>query len=69
MSDITSTQSGLWSAGGTWVGGSAPADGDQAIIAAGHKVQVDVDQSAWTGLLGMTVTGGATPGMVYWQDG
>ena len=69
MADITSTQSGLWSAGGTWVGGSAPADGDQAIIAAGHEVQVDVDQSAWTGLLGMTVTGGATPGMVYWQDG
>ena len=69
MADITSTQSGLWSAGGTWVGGAAPADGDKAIIAAGHEVQVDVDQSAWTGMLGMSVTGGATPGMVYWKDG
>ena len=68
MADITSTQSGLWSAGATWVGGSAPADGDKAIVAAGHNVQVDVDQSAWTGLLGMQVTGGATPGMVYWKN-
>ena len=69
MADITSTQTGLWSAGGTWVGGSAPADGDKAIIAAGHEVQVDVDQSAWTGMLGMSVAGGATPGMVFWKDG
>ena len=69
MATRTSVGSGLWSAAGTWDTG-VPVDGDTVVIAAGHNVQVDsaVDQSAWTGCLGMTVTGGATPGMVYWKD-
>ncbi len=70
--------SGLWSDTATvWSdsdGGAAgsyvPVDGDTVVISAGVAVQVDVDQSAWTGLVGMTVRGHATsPGMVYWKNG
>lgn len=69
--------SGLWSdnadvwsdSDGGAAGDFVPADGDTVVISAAVNVQVDVDQSAWTGLLGMTVRGGATPGMVYWKDG
>ena len=43
----TSTQSGLFSAGSTWVGGTAPsADGDTWTIAAGHTVFYDYNNSA-----------------------
>ena len=41
MATITSTQSGDFDAGSTWVGGSAPSDGDQFIIATGHTVTID----------------------------
>jgi len=41
MAVITSTQSGDFDAGSTWVGGSAPSDGDQFVIATGHTVTID----------------------------
>jgi hypothetical protein len=57
MATITSVGTGLWSAAGTWNAG-VPADGDDVVIASGHTVTFDVDQSAWvTGLNGITVTG------------
>jgi hypothetical protein len=46
MSAITSTANGLWSAGGTWVGGVAPGIGDTATLA--HNVTVDVNLSVGT---------------------
>ena len=70
MATITSNQSGAWSATATWVGGALPADGDAVVIAAGHLVLMDVDQSAWTGLFNVTITSHATtPGMLYWAAG
>lgn len=70
MATITSTTSGNWSSGATWVGGTKPADGDAVVIAAGHSVLMDEDTSAMTGLLDVTVQGDATtPGMLYWKDG
>jgi len=41
MAVITSNASGNWSAGGTWVGGVAPASGDSAVIANTHVVDID----------------------------
>lgn len=58
MPTITSNGSGLWSAGATWVGGAVPIDNDTVVIAAGHVVEFDVDQSAFpNGIAGITVTG------------
>jgi len=57
MATITSVGSGLWSVAGTWDAG-VPADNDVVVIASGHTVTFDVDQSAWvTGQDGITVTG------------
>jgi len=69
VATITSAGSGAWGTGATWVGGSAPSDGDDVIIVAGHNVQMDVDQSGWTGLQGVVIQGGTTPGMLYWANG
>lgn len=70
MATITSNASGNWSVGATWVGGTKPADGDAVVIAAGHSVLMDEDQSAMTGMLSVTVQGHAsTPAMLYFKDG
>ena len=70
MATITSNASGNWATGATWVGGTKPADGDTVVIAAGHNILMDEDQSAFvTGVGPVTITGGVTPGMLYWKDG
>ena len=48
MAQLTSTQSGNWTASTTW-GGSTPADGDTFIISQGHKVTVDSDTRTTNG--------------------
>lgn len=58
MATITSTQTGLWSATSTWVGGVVPVDNDTVVIASGHEVTFDVDTSGFAnGIAGITVTG------------
>jgi len=70
MATITSAGSGDWSVGANWVGGSAPADGDDVVIAAGHNVLMNADLSSWTGLTTLTIASHATtPGMLYFKDG
>ena len=44
MAAITSTQTGDWNVGATWVGGVAPGAGDTATIAAGHTVTLTANQ-------------------------
>lgn len=57
MATITSVGSGNWSAAGTWDAG-VPADNDTVVIAAGHAVTFDVDQSGFAnGIAGLTITG------------
>lgn len=56
MATITSVGSGAWSSTDTWDSG-VPADGDTVVIASGHTVTFDVDQSAFTGLAKITITG------------
>lgn len=59
MATRTSTKSGDWSAAGTWDTG-VPADGDDVVIASGHEVVFDVDQSAFTTGVKVTITGTLT---------
>jgi len=57
MATRTSVGSGLWSAAGTWDTG-VPANNDTVVIAAGHTVTFDVDQSGFAdGIAGLTITG------------
>jgi hypothetical protein len=53
---ITSFQSGNWSVGSTWVGGSVPGSGDDVVIANGHTVTVDGDYTC----LSVTILTGGT---------
>ena len=53
----TSVGSGAWSAAGTWDTG-VPVDGDTFLIAAGHTVTFDVDQSAMPNGMGASVVTG-----------
>ena len=58
MATITSNATGDWGTGGTWVGGVVPADNDTVVIASGHVVTFNVDQSGFAnGIAGMTITG------------
>lgn len=48
MATRTSQQTGNWSAGSTWVGGTPPGNGDVANIADGHTVTVDQNTTVGT---------------------
>lgn len=59
MATRTSVGTGAWGTAGTWDTG-IPADGDDVVIAAGHTVTFNVDQSAFTTGIGLTITGTLT---------
>jgi hypothetical protein len=57
-SSYTSTASGgLWSQGATWVGGNVPGAGDNAIIADGATVTIDVSPTVTNLTVGQGVSG------------
>lgn len=56
MATRTSVGSGNWSSAGTWDTG-VPIDGDDVVIASGHTVTFDADQSAFTTGVKITITG------------
>ena len=60
MASITSTGSGDWDVGGTWVGGTSPAAGDRAIIANTHTVTLVQPEAAGDCVIqnGGTIIGG-----------
>ena len=59
---ITSTTSGAWGTGATWVGGTKPTTDDDVVIAAGHSVQVDEQTAVLNSLLIQSHT--SAPGIV-----
>jgi len=59
MATVTSVGSGAWGTAGTWDTG-IPADGDDVVIASGHTVTFNVDQSAFTTGVKVTITGTLT---------
>lgn len=59
MATITSVGSGAWGTVGTW-DVRVPLDGDDVVIASGHTVVFDVDQSAFTTGVKITITGTLT---------
>ncbi len=46
MATRTSVGSGLWSSAAVWDTG-VPVDGDDVVIASGHVIEFDVNQSAF----------------------
>jgi len=57
MVTTTSVGSGNWSEAGTWNNG-VPANGDSVVIASGHTVVFDADESGFAaGLAGLTING------------
>jgi hypothetical protein len=49
MAVITSTTTGNFSAGATWIGGVAPVDGDSFVVGAGHTVTYNVSTPVTNG--------------------
>lgn len=61
MGTITSAGSGNWGTGATWVGGAVPVNGDAVVIADGHAIVFDVDQSGFAaGIAGLTLGANST---------
>ena len=59
MATRTSVGSGLWSSVGTWDTG-VPVDGDDVVIASGHVIEFDANQSAFVTGVKVTITGTLT---------
>ena len=59
MATRTSVGSGLWSSAGTWDTG-VPVDGDDVVIASGHVIEFDANQSAFVTGVKVTITGTLT---------
>jgi hypothetical protein len=58
MPTFTSVKSGYWNDPSVWDQNAVPANGDSVVIAAGHTVIFNVDQSSFaTGLAGLTING------------
>jgi hypothetical protein len=60
------TGGGVFSAGATWVGASAPVDTDAFVIAAGDTVTFDMDQTLWAGMAASTIN---ATGTLIWSTG
>ena len=72
MAVITArTGARAWATATDWVGDACPIDNvDSFVIPADCQMQMNQDQSAWTGLLGGVIeTHATTPGMIYQKDG
>jgi hypothetical protein len=59
MATITSGGTGNWTTGGTWVDGTKPTTGDAVVIASGHVVTLNENDSA-EDYLSVTVNSGGT---------
>jgi hypothetical protein len=73
MATITArTGARSWATATDWVGDACPADNtDSAVIPPDCSMLMNQDQSAWTGLLGVTIQAqgaGSAPGMLYWKN-
>jgi broad specificity polyphosphatase/5'/3'-nucleotidase SurE len=54
---VTSVGTGLWSDTNTWDTATVPVSGDTAVVASGHTVTFDVDQSGFAAGITLTVNG------------
>jgi hypothetical protein len=58
MPTFTSVKSGYWNDPTVWDQNAVPANGDSVVVASGHTVTFNVDQSSFTdGLAGLTING------------